>query len=64
MVPITGDNMTDKPTGDMVTIAARIPINDLQVLRQVQTDNQIKNISEVIRIAIGAYCMLHRDGGR
>lgn len=64
MVPMTGENMTDKSAADMVTIAARIPINDLQVLRQVQEDNQIKNISEVIRIAIGAYCMIHRDAAK
>ena len=63
MVPITGENMTDKPAADMVTIAARIPASDLEILRRVKDDNQLRNVSEVIRIAIGAYCMIHKDAG-
>lgn len=64
MVPITGENMTNKPATDMVTIAARIPLTDLEILRRVKEENQLRNVSEVIRIAIGAYCMIHKDAAK
>lgn len=64
MVPITGENMTDKPLADMVTVAARIPASDLEILRRVREENQLRNVSEVIRIAIGAFCMIHKDADK
>ena len=64
MVPITGENMTNKPATDMVTIAARIPLTDLETLRRVKDENQLRNVSEVIRIAIGAFCMIHKDADK
>ena len=56
--------MTNKPATDMVTIAARIPLTDLEILRRVKDDNQLRNVSEVIRIAIGAFCMIHKDADK
>ena len=53
--------MTDKP--EMITVAARINLDDARLLKQLVTEYGMKNLSEGIRAAVRYFVAAnHPDG--